>query len=91
MILLKQFYSQHKHELQWKNYFGLAENNSLPHTHTHTQKRVRHENMNTPHDTSLTGGLLGMHFYNCFLILTCFKNATETIFNSEGVLFLVAI
>lgn len=88
MILLKQFCSQHKHELQWEKLLWACRK-QLP--ATHTQKRVRHENMNTPHDSSLTGGLLGMHFYNCFLILTCFKNATETIFSSEGVLFLVAI
>lgn len=72
-----------------ENGFGLTEKNSLP--HTQTEKRVRCETVNIPCDISLTGGPLGGHFYNCFRILTCFKNAIENIFNSEGVLFLVLL
>lgn len=71
-----------------ENCFGLTENKSLPHIQTEKKKTQKQD---LPCHISLANRLLGLCFYNCFIPLKCFENATENVFSSERVLFSVSI
>lgn len=80
-ILLEQFCSQHKHELQ-RGKLLWAYGKQIPAMH-----RGRKDGKRGYCGISSEGRLLGMSFCNSFSLL----HVTENVFSREAILFLVSI